>query len=196
MPRPVRPYAAVLAAAGLLALSGCGKERPASTASGPPSESASAAAPSASAEPGLPAALRKIRDACAKDPAPGPTPSTTPSLDGGDGSKYAENHAFQQTARLTGAQLCEGEANGRRIVAALRALDRPSPESVRRTLADLGYPAERFTIPTGATTDYVPFTVDLSGLCLDGTAGSGVPRVEPHGRYIEGTGCEKPVGGH
>ncbi|WP_327352098.1 hypothetical protein [Streptomyces sp. NBC_01304] len=205
MPRPFRTYAAVLGTAGLLALTGCGKERPAesapgqptaSAASGQPSASASSALPSRPAEPELPAALRKIHEACEKDPAPEPTASPTPFVDGSDGTKYAENHGFQRPSRLTGAQLCEGEANSRRIVAALRALDRPSPESVRRTLADLGYPAERLTIPTGAATDYVPFTLDLSGLCLDGVAGSGVPRAEPHGRYIEGTGCEKPVGGH
>jgi hypothetical protein len=119
-------------------------------------------------------------------------------IDGGDGSKYAENHMYRATRPLTDAQRCVGEAKARQVTAALEEL-RPSGDvsaaEVRSALVGLGYPSDRVD-SAGAGTGRVAFSVEAAPLvCLEGSLDGGAAAVEVHGMYLDG-GCTEPQGGH
>ncbi|WP_406383649.1 hypothetical protein [Streptomyces sp. NBC_01618] len=122
-------------------------------------------------------------------------------VDGGDASKYRENHAFQSTAELTPADRARGEAEVKKVKAGLAGIaeGRKTTESqLREALTGLGYAPRAITTgifgPHGST-----FIVELGPICLEGALDgpvNGLVTAEAHGRYLEGTGCVKPVGGH
>ncbi|MFF9569824.1 hypothetical protein [Streptomyces sp. NPDC014685] len=123
------------------------------------------------------------------------------AVDGSDASKYRENHAFQSTAELSPAERERGDAEVKKVVAGLSGLAegrRSTEPRVRTALTGLGYPPE--SISTGTFGPHrTTFILDLGRLCvvgsLDGEVG-GLVKAEAHGKYLEGTGCVKPVGGH
>ncbi|TRV79543.1 hypothetical protein FKN01_09675 [Streptomyces sp. 130] len=121
---------------------------------------------------------------------------------GGDANpRYAENHAFQSTLGLSEADRARGEAEVKRVKRGLAALAegrKSTEDSVLQALHALGYPDGSVTTSTFGP-HRTSFTVALGTLCLDGSldgeAGALV-NAEVHGRYMEGTGCVKPRGGH
>ncbi|MEU2025958.1 hypothetical protein ABZ565_27980 [Streptomyces sp. NPDC016469] len=121
--------------------------------------------------------------------------------DGDANPHYAENHAFQATADLSGADRARGEAEVERVKQGLAALaeGRESTEdTVFQALHALGYPDGSVTTGTFGT-HRTSFTVSLGTLCVDGSLDgvvNGLVNAEAHGRYMEGTGCVKPRGGH
>ncbi|MFE7617830.1 hypothetical protein [Streptomyces sp. NPDC057496] len=165
----------------LLALVGCGTER---AGSGPGADgSGTSGAPSAGN-------AGNAGNAGADGP-----------VDGSDASKYRENHAFQSTAELSPAEQARGDAEVKKVVAGLSGIAegrRSTEPRVRTALTGLGYPSESISTGTFGT-HRTTFILDLGRLCvvgsLDGEAG-GVVKAEAHGKYLEGTGCVKPVGGH
>ncbi|MFD8825660.1 hypothetical protein ACFV1C_25330 [Streptomyces sp. NPDC059605] len=162
----------------LLALVGCGTER---AGSGPGTDgSGTSGAPSAG----------NAGSAGADGP-----------VDGSDASKYRENHAFQSTAELSPADRERGDAEVKKVVAGLSGIAegrRSTEPRVRTALTGLGYPPGSISTGTFGT-HRTTFILDLGRLCvvgsLDGEAG-GVVKAEAHGKYLEGTGCVRPVGGH
>ncbi|MFB8084092.1 hypothetical protein [Streptomyces sp. NPDC055992] len=115
--------------------------------------------------------------------------------------RYAENHAFQSTADLSGADRVRGEAEVEKVKRGLAALaeGRKSTEAgVFKVLHGLGYPDG--TVTTGSFGPHrTSFTVSLGGLCVEGSLDgvvNGLVQAEAHGLYMEGTGCVKPQGGH
>ncbi|MFF3394178.1 hypothetical protein ACFYW1_24980 [Streptomyces sp. NPDC002669] len=133
-------------------------------------------------------------------PPPGNASSDGP-VDGSDASKYRENHAFQSTAELSPADRERGDAEVKKVVAGLSGVAegrRSTEPRVRTALTGLGYPSESISTGTFGT-HRTTFVLDLGRLCvvgsLDGEVGGRVT-AEAHGKYLEGTGCVKPVGGH
>lgn len=138
-------------------------------------------------------------------------PSAEPTADpaasqhveqGGDANPhYAENHAFQSTLDLSDADRARGEAEVKRVKQGLAALaegGRSTEETVLQALHGLGYPDGSVTTSSFGT-HRTSFTVTLGTLCLDGSLDgmvNGLVNAEAHGRYMEGTGCVKPRGGH
>ncbi|MFJ7629408.1 hypothetical protein ACIQZN_23215 [Streptomyces sp. NPDC097595] len=121
---------------------------------------------------------------------------------GGDANPhYAENHAFQSTLDLSDADRVRGEAEVKRVKQALAALaegQKSTEDAVFHALHALGYPDGSVTTATFGT-GRTSFTVTLGTLCLDGSLDgmvNGLVNAEAHGRYMEGTGCVKPRGGH
>ncbi|MEV4433145.1 hypothetical protein [Streptomyces sp. NPDC049585] len=168
---------------------GCGTERAGSDAAG------AKASPSASA----------AASAAADFPCPGESRLATPRSTSGSSTPegppadhYAENHGFKVPLPLHGQKRCEGLAAAGRVKGALEPLRGRgdfAPESTRRALIALGYPAEKVrSYQNGATG--VGFLVDAASLCLEGTMSSGSIRAEAFGGYPDGTGCEPPRGGH
>ncbi|MFB7950603.1 hypothetical protein [Streptomyces sp. NPDC056045] len=158
-----------------LALVGCGTER-AGTGAGADGSGTSGAPPSGNAHSGGP-------------------------VDGSDASKYRENHAFQSTAELSPTERARGDAEVKKVVAGLSGIAegrRSTEPRVRTALTGLGYPSESISTGTFGT-HRTTFILDLGRLCvvgaLDGEVGGRVT-AEAHGKYLEGTGCVKPVGGH
>ncbi|WNI22754.1 hypothetical protein [Streptomyces sp. ITFR-16] len=114
---------------------------------------------------------------------------------------YAENHAFQSTARLTPADRTRGAAEVKKVRQGLSALaeeGRSTEAAVFKALKGLGYADG--TITTGSFGEHrTSFTVEIGRLCLDGSLDgvvNGLVNAEVHGVYLEGTGCVKPQGGH
>ncbi|MEU2631571.1 hypothetical protein ABZ641_31885, partial [Kitasatospora sp. NPDC007106] len=58
-----------------------------------------------------------------------PAPSASRAPADPEGSKYAENHAFRQTAPVDAAQRCRGDAHAARILAALTGNGRQPDEA-------------------------------------------------------------------
>ncbi|OKJ02811.1 hypothetical protein AMK18_12080 [Streptomyces sp. CB01249] len=135
-------------------------------------------------------------------PAASPSaPDPGPQQGGDPNSHYAENHAFQSTLDLSDADRARGEAEVKRVKQGLAALaegGRSTEETVFRALHGLGYPDGSVTTSSFGT-HRTSFTVTLGTLCLDGSLDgmvNGLVNAEAHGRYMEGTGCVKPRGGH
>ncbi|MFC8533909.1 hypothetical protein ACFUJY_08125 [Streptomyces sp. NPDC057249] len=175
---PLRAGAAVLLTAS--ALAGCGHILATPGDAAPPP----ASAVSVPAGPGT-------------EPGAGPGPAQ-----GGDANPhYAENHAFQATADLSDADRVRGEAEVKRVKRGLAALaeGRTSTEdTVFQALHALGYPDGSVTTSSFGT-HRTSFTVSLGALCVHGSLDgvvNGLVNAEAHGRYMEGTGCVKPRGGH
>ncbi|WP_338703078.1 hypothetical protein V2W30_37600 [Streptomyces sp. Q6] len=125
-----------------------------------------------------------------------PTVRPSQPAEAGDANpKYEENHAFQSTADLSGQAVCDAAEAKERVEKALAPYARRrdvTDRQVTAALADAGY--EKVTVR--GTRGFVSFVVDRSpAFCLDGSLG-GMLRLETHGAYLEGTGCEKPQGGH
>ncbi|MFD4758607.1 hypothetical protein ACFWOJ_06875 [Streptomyces sp. NPDC058439] len=173
--RTARILAAVAALVLVPALAGCGTERAGSGA---------AEGPGASSGP------RSVVASPYDEP-----------VDGGDASKYRENHAFQSTAELTPADRARGEAEVKKVKAGLAGIaeGRKTTESqLREALTGLGYSPQAITTKTFGP-HHNTFIVELGRICLEGALGdlvNGLVTAEAHGRYLEGTGCVKPVGGH
>lgn len=181
---PVRRISPLLTGATALllaaALAGCGTEHAGGRAApAPDSPSPIAASPSAS-----------------------PYASPYDEQGPGDGAPhYAENHAFQSTLDLSDADRARGEAEVAKVKQGLAGLaeGRESTETgVRRALTGLGYADG--TIDTGSFGPHrTSFILSLGTLCVKGSldgAVNGLVNAEAHGRYMEGTGCVKPRGGH
>jgi hypothetical protein len=133
-------------------------------------------------------------------PPSGNTSSDGP-VDGSDASKYRENHAFQSTAELSPANRKRGDAEVKKVVAGLSGLAegrRSTEPRVRTALTGLGYPPGSISTGTFGT-HRTTFVLDLGRLCVEGSLDgevNGLVTAEAHGKYLEGTGCVKPVGGH
>ncbi|MFE7040875.1 hypothetical protein ACFU9X_15925 [Streptomyces atratus] len=133
-------------------------------------------------------------------PAVGASPYVEP--DAGDGAPhYRENHAFQSTAELSPADRAMGDAEVKKVETGLAGIaeGRKTTESqLHEALAGLGYGPE--TISTGTFGPHRnTFIIDLGPICVEGALDgmvNGLVKAEAHGRYLEGTGCVKPVGGH
>ncbi|MFF1920700.1 hypothetical protein ACFVW8_08990 [Streptomyces sp. NPDC058221] len=177
-----RHRASVLAGAALIvlfpALAGCGTEHAQDTGS--------AAASGPGTVPPSPA---------------GPTPYGEEGP-GDANPHYAENHAFQSTLDLSAADRAKGEAEAAKVRAGLAGLAQergPGEKQLRKALTGLGY-APGAIISTGTLGPHgSTFVLGLGRICVDGSlsgSGDGLVTAEAHGRYMEGTGCVKPVGGH
>ncbi|WP_242441950.1 hypothetical protein [Streptomyces sp. CB02460] len=136
------------------------------------------------------------------DAAPPAAPSAPGTEQGGDANPhYAENHAFQSTLDLSEADRVRGEAEVKRVKRGLAALaegQKSTEDSVFHALHALGYPDGSVTTSTFGP-HRTSFTVTLGTLCVDGSLDgvvNGLVNAEAHGRYMEGTGCVKPRGGH
>ncbi|MFJ7195037.1 MULTISPECIES: hypothetical protein [unclassified Streptomyces] len=174
-----RRTARTLAAAALVlvpVLAGCGTERAGS--------GAAAGGPGASGGP----------------PSVAASPRSDP-VDGSDASKYWENHAFQSTAELTPADRARAEAEVKKVKAGLAGIAegrRTTEPRIRAALTGLGYAPG--TITTGTFGPHrSTFVLDLGAICVEGALdgeANGLVTAEAHGKYLEGTGCVKPVGGH
>ncbi|MEW1914539.1 hypothetical protein AB0442_40200 [Kitasatospora sp. NPDC085895] len=124
-----------------------------------------------------------------------PTPSASRAPADPEGSKYAENHAFRQTAPVDAAQQCRGDAHAARILAALTGNGRqPDEAAVRQVLERLGYPRDAVQVRRDGGAAGFSLFVPGAGPCISGRLAS-PPEVEVHGPYVEG-GCTEPKGGH
>lgn len=120
----------------------------------------------------------------------------------GDGAPhYRENHAFRSTAELSPADRARGEAEVKKVEAGPAGIAegrRTTGSRLREALAGLGYSPG--ALSTGTFGPHrTTFIVELGPICLEGALDglvNGLVTAEAHGRYLEGTGCVKPVGGH
>ncbi|MFG2563007.1 hypothetical protein [Streptomyces sp. NPDC048496] len=186
-----------------LALAGCGRVRTPSagpTVAAPAPVSASATTATA---PTAPAAASTSATTTAGSPPVGASPYQEPgTVDGAP--HYKENHAFQQARELSPAERAVADARAARIKEALTpaAQDPHTTESgIRKVLTGLGYASGAIT--TGSWGHDNAYLIDNGPICLEGVvyvavegASRGQVTAEAHGRYIEGTGCVKPEGGH
>ncbi|MEL5956726.1 hypothetical protein AADR41_18465 [Streptomyces sp. CLV115] len=141
----------------------------------------------------------------AADAAPGtdggPPVRGDSSVDGSDASKYRENHAFQSTAELSPADRAEADAEVARVKAGLAGIAesrRATEPRIRAALTGLGYSSGAVTTGTFGPHRNT-FVLDLGAICVEGSLDgvvNGLVTAEAHGKYLEGTGCVKPVGGH
>ncbi|RSS68679.1 hypothetical protein [Streptomyces sp. WAC06614] len=212
---PGRTAAAAVVTVGLLALAGCGTVTTtgggAPGASGPAAEARASASPSAAppsaasaAEAGRQQHDRQFPEVAArcKDAAARTSPSTTvepedPRPTDPEAAKYAENHAFKTTVRLTPDRACTGSAHAERIRQALTGSGTQLPTdeaALARTLQALGYPTRSGEVYRSGGALGFAFAVPGTGPCVTGTLGTPV-KVESHGPYVEG-GCQEPRGGH
>ncbi|GGV79919.1 hypothetical protein GCM10015535_17430 [Streptomyces gelaticus] len=174
--RTTRVLAAAAALVLVPVLVGCGTERAGS--------GAAAEGPGASSAP----------------PPGGASPGGGP-VDGSDASKYRENHAFQSTAELTPADRARGEAEVKKVKAGLAGIAegrRTTEPRIRAALTELGYAPAAITTGTFGPHRNT-FVLDLGAICVEGSLDgmvNGLVTAEAHGKYLEGTGCVKPVGGH
>ncbi|MFE7397172.1 hypothetical protein [Streptomyces sp. NPDC057557] len=133
-------------------------------------------------------------------PAVGASPYVEPDV--GDGAPhYRENHAFRSTAELSPADRAKGAAEVKRVEAGLAGIAegrRTTEAQLHEALAGLGYGPE--AISTGTFGPHRnTFIIDLGAICVEGALDgvvNGLVKAEAHGRYLEGTGCVKPAGGH
>ncbi len=190
---------------GMLVLAGCGSvpapDGPAASRPAVPSPMSSYEEQAKLAKAEHDRAFPEVAAACA-DVASGPsaTPSTTPSGTGSpdpEAAKYAENHAYLTTVRMTPEAECRGGAHAKRIAAALtqRAAKAPlGADAVSDVLAGLGYPGREHLVEGSAGALGFTFMLPGVGPCITGKVGPPVV-VEAHGVYVEG-GCNRPRGGH
>ncbi|MFF3781829.1 hypothetical protein [Streptomyces sp. NPDC001933] len=169
--RTARILAAAAALALLPALAGCGTERA-----------------GAGAAEGTP-------------PRAAPLDGSDGPVDGSDASKYRENHAFQSTAELSQADRTRGDAEVEKVKAGLAGIAegrKTTEPRIRAALTGLGYSSGAITTGTFGP-HRTTFLLDLGTICVEGALDgmvNGLVTAEAHGRYLEGTGCVKPVGGH
>lgn len=199
--------AALLLAAGAIALTGCGtrvagagdpEEPPAPSVTPSVDYAAQAAAAVARHDKLFPAIAARCADVGEAGSSPGATAGELPADP--EARKYAENHAFKQQAPLTPGARCRGDAHAARIKAAVtggsggKAAPRTA-EEVRAVLTELGYGFDGGGVyGTGAVNVSFVLSVPESGPCVTGRLGPPVA-VEAHGMYVEG-GCLEPRGGH
>ncbi|MCX4394266.1 hypothetical protein OG887_26390 [Streptomyces sp. NBC_00053] len=131
----------------------------------------------------------------------GPPVRGDSSVDGSDASKYRENHAFQSTAELSPADRAKGDAEVAKVKAALAGIAegrKATEPRIRAALAGLGHSSGAITTGTFGPHRNT-FVLDLGTICVEGSLdgmANGLVTAEAHGKYLEGTGCVKPVGGH
>jgi hypothetical protein len=131
----------------------------------------------------------------------GPPVRGDSSVDGSDASKYRENHAFQSTAELSPADRARGDAEVAKVKAGLAGIAEAGKNTeprIRAALARLGYSSGAITTGTFGPHRNT-FVLDLGTICVKGSLDgmvNGLVTAEAHGKYLEGTGCVKPVGGH
>lgn len=189
--------AVVAVAVGMLVLAGCGSRPGTDVAPEAPSPSSSASPVVSAQEAAAKQALAEhdrlfpqVAAGCATA-SPSAEPSASRSLDP-EAQRYADNHVFKSTVKMTSEVSCRGNAHSARIAAALtqRAAKAPlTAEDVHEALQTLGYPNEE-RLGNSAFTFLVPGV----GPCITGQVGPPV-RVKAHGVYMEG-GCKEPRGGH
>ncbi|MGV9268210.1 hypothetical protein ACWDRR_26505 [Kitasatospora sp. NPDC003701] len=198
------PLTAVTAiTAVLLAATGCGTVHTTGTGTGPSAD----ASPSAQAGQAQQAAAEQARQVLTEhdrrypEVARGcatatetPRPSASVPLDP-EAAKYAENHGYKQTARLTAPVQCRGDAHAARIRAALTARKAGNATDVQTVLESLGYPRESIRVTAYGGSAGFTLEVPGAGPCIEGRPGGGPLSVEAHGYYMEG-GCTEPKGGH
>ncbi|MFF2327893.1 MULTISPECIES: hypothetical protein [unclassified Streptomyces] len=133
-------------------------------------------------------------------PAAGPSPYIEPGA--GDGAPhYRENHAFQSTAELSPADRAKADAEVKKVEEGLAGIAegrRSTEPGLRKALAGLGYSPESITTGTFGP-HRSTFVIEIGPICVEGALDgvvNGLVKAEAHGRYLEGTGCVKPVGGH
>ncbi|MFE5537295.1 hypothetical protein [Streptomyces sp. NPDC056492] len=203
------PASAVLLAAGLLVLTGCGTKVPGTAAapspppSPPPSLSPTPdhAARAAAAEARHDALFPEVAAACAGKPTAVPSRSATPESLPTDpeARKYAESHGYKQQGTLTPAAQCRGDAHAARIKAALGGSE---GKGAPRTAQELGALLTGMGYEPGTADVYASSTGNLSfvlsipesGPCVTGHLTPPVS-VKAHAVYVEG-GCNEPRGGH
>ncbi|MFE2931666.1 hypothetical protein [Streptomyces sp. NPDC059278] len=131
----------------------------------------------------------------------GPPVRGDSSVDGSDASKYRENHAFQSTAELSPADRAKADAEVAKVKAGLAGIAegrRTTEPRIRTALTGLGYSSGAITTGTFGPHRNT-FVLDLGAICVEGSLDgvvNGLVTAEAHGKYLEGTGCVKPVGGH
>ncbi|MFD7529162.1 hypothetical protein ACFV8E_16445 [Streptomyces sp. NPDC059849] len=131
----------------------------------------------------------------------GPPVRGDASVDGSDASKYRENHAFQSTAELSPADRAKADAEVAKVKAGLAGIAegrRTTEPRIRAALTGLGYSSGAITTGTFGPHRNT-FVLDLGAICVEGSLDgvvNGLVTAEAHGKYLEGTGCVKPVGGH
>ncbi|MER7462390.1 hypothetical protein [Streptomyces sp. NPDC097981] len=207
----ITPAGAVLFAAGLLALTGCGTTVPGSGAAPSPAPPLTPApAPSSTPDYAALAAAAVARHdklfpevaaLCAgKGGAATAGPDTPDDLPTDpEARKYAENHGYKKQATLTPGSQCRGDAHAARIKAALggsggKAAPQ-STEELSRLLTGMGYKVEPGDV-YGSGPGNLSFVLSIpeSGPCVTGRLTPPVS-VQAHGVYMEG-GCREPRGGH
>ncbi|MFJ3203952.1 hypothetical protein [Streptomyces sp. NPDC086989] len=196
---------AVLLAAGVLVLTGCGTKVYGSGGAGDPSPApASAQTPDHAAQQAaavarhdalFPEVARVCADKATAVPSapPGDLP-TDP-----EARKYAENHGYKSQFPLSPQDRCRGDAHAARIRAALGGADgKGAPGTVQelsRLLSGMGYRPESGDV-SGSGPGNLSFVLRVpeSGPCVTGRVSVPV-QVEAHGAYME-SGCHEPRGGH
>ncbi|MFE4635605.1 hypothetical protein ACFRJ1_19830 [Streptomyces sp. NPDC056773] len=213
-PRTRIRVAALVLAAGAVALSGCGtRAAGAGDSTGPPAppvtpsvdyaaQAAAAVARHDRLFPAIGARCADVGEDKAKAKGGGAPPGTGAGELPADpeARKYAENHAYKQQAQLTPGARCRGDAHAARIKEAVtggpggKAAPRTA-EELRAVLAGLGYGFDGGGVyGSGAVNVSFVLSVPESGPCVTGRLGPPVT-VKAHGMYVEG-GCLEPRGGH
>ncbi|MCP3759761.1 hypothetical protein [Streptomyces sp. TBY4] len=208
-PRTRIRVAALLLAAGAVALSGCGtRAAGAADEAGPPAPSvtpsvdyaARAAAAVARHDRLFPAIAARCADVGEGTGGASPGPGAGELPEDPEARKYAENHAYKQQAQLTPGARCRGDAHAARIKEAVtggaggKAAPRTA-EELRAVLTGLGYGFDGGGVyESGAVNVSFVLSVPESGPCVTGRLGPPVT-VKAHGMYVEG-GCLEPRGGH
>ncbi|MEY9968452.1 hypothetical protein ABIA33_006536 [Streptacidiphilus sp. MAP12-16] len=185
------PLAAVpVLLVGVLAVSGCGTQRIATTR------------PSVLPAPvsATPAAIPPDPLCAGEKPSPVASGSRRPDPAAGLDAppNYADNHGFQVPFPLHGAARCQGRMAASRIDAAVDPLRRQrdfTPAAVMERLVALGYPANKVFVTQNGPTG-VAFTLGSPPLCFDGRMDLDRVHTDAFGGYPDSGGCTMPQGGH
>lgn len=173
---------------------GCGTQRAGddtSAADAAPASRGAAATPSAPVDRPCPG---ESATATPRAPAPSTSPTAPPS------DHYAENHGFMVPLPLHGDRRCQGLEEAGRVRTALEPLRRRGDFSagrVREALLGLGYPAERVEASQDgpASVDFL-VQADDHPVCVEGDVNRARTETDAFGGYPDGTGCDRPPGGH
>ncbi|MFE2142624.1 hypothetical protein ACFXA3_12890 [Streptomyces sp. NPDC059456] len=196
---------AVLLAAGVLVLTGCGTKVSGSGAAAAPSPVPSSAqtpdhaARQAAAVARHDALFPEMARLCADraTAVPSVPPDDLPTDP--EARKYAENHGYKSQFPLSPQDRCRGDAHAARIKAALgggEGKDAPrTTQELSRLLTGMGYKPETGDV-YGSGPGNLAFVLKVpeSGPCVTGRVSVPV-QVEAHGAYLE-SGCREPRGGH
>ncbi|MFD3871856.1 hypothetical protein [Streptomyces sp. NPDC058623] len=198
MTRSTRLAATAALVLCLPTMAACGTTR---AGAGAVSESAPVAAPIptdpvAAHDKDFPGIAAGCPATAASEPAP-TEPSALPTDP--EAAKYAENHAYRQTSRLTPAMRCRGDAHALRIRQALTRPGATTPTAeaeLESVLKGLGYRSDSHDAHVYRTGGALAFTLFIPGAgpCVTGTP-TDPDGIKAHGAYGEG-GCIAPSGGH
>ncbi|MEU2055041.1 hypothetical protein [Streptomyces bungoensis] len=173
---------------------GCGTEQAGGGAS---AGNAASAARGATASPSVPVDRPCPGESTTPTPQ-APAPSASPTAPPND--HYAENHGFMVPFPLHGDRRCQGLEEAGRVRKALEPLRRRgdfSTGKVREALLGLGYPAEQVeTSQDGPTSVGFLVQADDYPVCVEGDMNRARTETDAFGGYPDGTGCDRPSGGH